>query len=80
MDDKEQKVLDGLITAIDKAYNHPKQLMWRSFIMGLLSGLGATVGVAIVITLLGFIIRHLGGLPGIGQWLLDVQQALPSRN
>lgn len=45
--------------------------------MGLLSGLGATVGVAIVIALLGFLIRELGGLPVIGDWLNDVGRFLP---
>jgi len=77
MEEKEKQALVALTAAIDKAYNHPRQLMWRSFLMGLLSGLGATVGVAIVIALLGFLIRELGGLPVIGDWLNDVGRFLP---
>lgn len=69
--------LDNLVAAIDKAYHHPGQLAWRSFLSGLMSGLGATVGVAIIVLVLGFLIRQFGGLPVIGNWLNDLGQLLP---
>lgn len=79
MNDKEKAdKLDQLVNIIDKTYHHPGNLMWRSFVSGLLSGLGATIGVAVVLTLLGYLLRHLGGLPVIGQWLNDASQILPS--
>lgn len=77
MDSKQQKTLEALTAAIEKVYTQPKRMMWRSFLMGLLSGLGATLGVAIVLTLLGYLIHAVGGLPVVGDWLTNVQRYLP---
>ena len=78
MDEKEsQKLISQLVYAIDKAYHRTGYLMWRSFLTGLMSGLGATVGVAIVLTLLGVIIKQFGGLPIVGSWLDYVGRILP---
>ncbi len=70
--------LDNLVSAIDKAYHQPKELAKRSFLYGLMSGLGATIGVAIVLALLAYLIRVLGGLPVIGQWLNELGRILPA--
>ncbi|QQG50262.1 MAG: hypothetical protein HZB70_01615 [Candidatus Berkelbacteria bacterium] len=64
--------LDRLVRAIDKAYHHPGPLVWRGFMIGLASGLGATIGVAVVLAILGFLVRELGGLPFIGEWIQGV--------
>lgn len=64
--------LDRLVKAIDRAYHHPGPLVWRGFLIGLASGLGATIGVALVLAILGFVLRELGGLPFIGDWLQGV--------
>ncbi len=64
--------LDRLVRAVDKAYHHPGPLVWRGFLIGLASGLGATIGVALVLALFGFLLRELGGLPFIGDWLQGV--------
>lgn len=72
-DEKEGiKNLDRLLRAVDKAYHHPGPLVWRGFLIGLASGLGATIGVALVLATFGFILRELGGLPVIGEWLQGV--------
>ena len=46
---------------------------WRTFFFGFLKGtgigLGALVGVAVVITVLTYIINLFGGLPVIGEWV-----------
>lgn len=78
MDEKSQANLERLLRAIEKIYHTPGYLLWRSFIAGLASGLGATIGAAIVLALIGFLIRELGGLPIIGQWLTDVGRILPN--
>lgn len=70
--------LDRLVKAIDRAYHHPGPLVWRGFLIGLASGLGATIGVALVLTILGFILRELGGIPFIGEWLQGVGDNLRS--
>lgn len=71
------KSINGLIAAIDKAYHNPGKLAARGFLMGLMSGLGATVGVAIVVGVLGLLIRQFGGLPVIGDWLNELGRILP---
>lgn len=73
------KSINGLIAAIDKAYHNPGKLATRGFLMGLMSGLGATVGVAIVVGVLGLLIRQFGGLPVIGDWLNELGRILPGR-
>jgi|GEM_PF-1226767 len=70
------KNLDRLIRAIDKAYHHPAPLIWRGFLIGLASGLGATIGVALVLAALGFMLRELGGVPVIGEWLQGIDTTL----
>lgn len=76
---EKQKHVERLIRAIDKTYHHPGYLMWRGFLIGLASGLGATIGVAIVLALSGFILRELGGLPVVGDWLNSIRSSLPGR-
>lgn len=78
MNSDDQERFDQLVTALDKAYHHPGHLVWRGFLIGLASGLGATIGAALVITLAGFILRQLGGLPFIGDWLNELNRALPT--
>ena len=75
----EQNHINRLIRAIDLTYHNPGRLMWRNFLGGLLSGLGATIGVAIVLGILGVLIREFGGLPVVGAWLNDLGQILPKR-
>lgn len=77
-DDDQQTPINRLVRAIDSAYHNPGQLMWRNFLGGLFSGLGATIGVAIVVLILGFMIRQFGGLPIIGQWLNELGRVLPN--
>lgn len=51
---------------------HP---FWDGFIGGIGWSFGATVGFAIISTILVLILRQLGGLPVIGDWLASVVQA-----
>ncbi|MEK7170682.1 MAG: DUF5665 domain-containing protein [Patescibacteria group bacterium] len=76
-DEEKEKSINGLIAAIDKAYHNPGKLAARGFLMGLMSGLGATVGVAIVVGVLGILIRQYGGLPIVGDWLNGLGRILP---
>lgn len=75
-DEEKEKSINNLITAIDKAYHRPGQLAWRSFTSGLMSGLGATIGVAIVVAVLGILVRQFGGVPVIGQIFQDLGKVL----
>lgn len=73
MDQQEKdKILDRLAFSVEKAYNNPGKLMWRGFLIGLASGVGGTIGVAIIIILLTIMTRQLGGIPVIGEALRDL--------
>ncbi len=50
------------------------QAFWRSFLHGLIAGLGGTIGLAVVLWLVYAGLRSLQLLPGIGN---EVQQILP---
>ncbi len=78
VDNKSQHV-ERLIAAIDKTYHHPGYLAWRGFLVGLASGLGATVGVAVIVGIVGLLMRQFGGLPIIGDWLNGLGRILPGR-
>lgn len=47
-----------------------KYLLLKNFLEGIFYGLGATIGLAIVITILSFIARFLGGVPVVGNWFI----------
>lgn len=76
--EREEKQIDMLIAAIDKAYHKTSYLVWRSFLTGLASGLGATLGVALLLTLIGYLLRELGGVPFIGNWINNFNTSLPN--
>jgi len=68
----EQKQLERLLRAIERIYHRPGLLIWRAFLFGLASGIGGVIGAALIVTLLGYLIRLLGGPPAIGDWLSNV--------
>lgn len=74
-----EKHLKALTTAIQQTYGTTRALVWRSFLSGLMSGLGATIGVSVIVILIGYLIRHFGGLPVIGNWLSDLEKVLPTK-
>lgn len=59
----------------------------KNFIGGIGWAVGATIGFALFISLIGLLLSHLGGLPVIGNWFarlievtnqaLETQKALP---
>ena len=69
MTENDIKTLERLARAVEKAYQEPKRLMMRGFLLGIATGLGATVGVAVILAILGSIIRMFGGLPWLTDWL-----------
>jgi uncharacterized BrkB/YihY/UPF0761 family membrane protein len=77
MDQKDKKLIKNLTRALDKFWESPRRTFWRQFYLGIGYGLGATIGVAITLTILGYILRSLGGLPFIGEWLTEAGQTLP---
>jgi hypothetical protein len=77
MDQQEKdKILDRLVASIEKAYHRPGRLMWRGFLIGLASGIGGTLGIALVIILLTLLVGKLGGIPVIGEALRDLLEII----
>jgi hypothetical protein len=76
---RQREQLQALTRAIVNTYGTTRQLLWRSFLGGLFSAVGATVGFALIVMLVAFLIKDFGGLPVVGQWLQDVGKSLPRR-
>ncbi len=58
--------------------NSPKRLGWLRFYGGFMAGVGGVIGAALVIVLLGFAVKHLGGVPWIGDLLNQISNATHS--
>ena len=56
------QTLDRLVRAVEKAYNKPGQLMWRGFLYGFMTAVGATIGTAVIISLSAYVFNILGGV------------------
>lgn len=52
--------------------NKPRRLIWLNFIAGVSRGLGLTIGTAIVLAILFFIMQHIVSLPIIGEYIADL--------
>lgn len=52
-----------IFSAIDKIHPSYPKLILRSFIVGIFTGLGATIGASIVISLLAFTLSQLESVP-----------------
>ncbi|HBL51627.1 MAG: hypothetical protein A3D24_00300 [Candidatus Blackburnbacteria bacterium RIFCSPHIGHO2_02_FULL_39_13] len=52
-----------------------KQMLWHNFWGGIFWALGTTVGFAIVIVVVTFALKALGGVPLIGGWIAVIIEA-----
>jgi hypothetical protein len=52
-----------LIEAIGKVYPSTPQLIWKSFLQGIFFGLGTTIGVSIILTILTFTLNKMKLIP-----------------
>ena len=75
-EDKLDKIV-GMLEYIDQYYSITARNLGKSFLLGIASAFGTTVGLAIVVTILGFIIKWIGGLPVVGHYFLNVSAYLP---
>lgn len=68
--------IDRLTRALENAYPPPLRLFGRSVLMGVGTGLGATVGVTLLMTLLGYIFNVLGYIDAFRPSVQVIQQQL----
>lgn len=52
--------------------NNPRRLLWLNFIAGVARGLGLTVGTAIVLAFLFFVLQKIVSLPIIGEYIANL--------
>ncbi len=78
-EEEKAEMLNRLALAVNTVYLRPKKLFARAFFMGIFSGLGATIGVAVVLALIGLIIKEFGGLPVVGQWITELGRVIPAK-
>jgi hypothetical protein len=64
--------------AVYKKRRH--QIFIDNFLGGLAWALGATVGLAIIVTLLGFILKNINLVPFVGSFVTDVINFVISKN
>ena len=53
--------VDRLVHALDRAYHRPGLLLWRSFLQGFMTAVGAFLGTFLVIIGSGYVLHSLGG-------------------
>ncbi|MFA5270270.1 MAG: DUF5665 domain-containing protein [Patescibacteria group bacterium] len=70
------QVLGAFAQSLEKYYNGWSNLMARSFVAGLFTALGATVGLALVLTLAGLILEWLGVLPVVGGFFSRLNEVI----
>jgi len=78
--DNDRELIKKFSENFEKISAKSKWIYARYFCLGVCYGLGATIGVAIVIALVGVALRSLGGLPVIGEWLNGLSQNLQNTN
>ena len=65
--------LHGLVTKIE---NSVRPRLWRSFVDGMLRGLGSVVGVVLALALLGWILNIAGVIPAFKEQVTTWQELL----
>jgi len=78
--DKDRELIERLSANLRKLIENDHKTYFRSFALGVCYGLGATIGVAVVLATLGFVLRSLGGLPMVGDWINGLNQNLQNTN
>lgn len=53
-------------------YTAPRKLLWINFLAGLARGLGLTIGTAIVLALLGSLLKEFLSIPIIGDYIRQI--------
>jgi hypothetical protein len=49
-----------------------RKQIWGSFVRGIFAGLGGVIGASLVVALLLFVLRYLGGAPVVGHFFQTV--------
>lgn len=75
-DKKTKQELTALVNAVQRYYGNWGSLIWRSFVGGIFTALGATVGFAVVIWIVGAVFTQLGVIPVIGDFFIRLNELI----
>lgn len=64
----------------EAVHKNKKELFINNFIGGVAWGLGATVGLALVLTMLGIVVKQINLVPFVGSFVADVVNFVLSNN
>ncbi len=78
--EEQQKVIDRLARAIEVAFNSPGHLFWRGILWGVARGLGATLGLGIVLGASYYFLRLTGLDHTFGSALKSIEELSKSVN
>lgn len=77
MNQNKDTKLEKLLKSLDRVYPSTTQLIWRSFLHGLFTALGATIGLAIIVSIVTYILTQAKFIPY--QYRNEMQQVLPKK-
>ena len=66
---------ERLLDAFERIYPSMPKMIWRSFVHGLFTALGATVGLAIIASLVTYFVTHAQFIPK--DYQRNIEQVLP---
>ncbi len=68
----------GLVGAEEfvELLNDRWRFAWLNFRAGVYRGIGLTIGVALIVVLLGWAVTVFGGIPYIGDFVLQIEQSV----
>lgn len=78
--DNENKTLEILAKNVEKIAHGGLGIYFRYFFLGICYGLGATIGVAFVLAVIGYVLRSLGVFSSIGDWMNVIKDSLQNPN
>ena len=64
--------LDKVIDLLENQNEISQKTLFKSFMHGVLVALGASIGITIVLAILGWILGILGAFPIIGGWFIEL--------
>jgi hypothetical protein len=71
-------VEDALILDYIYVLHSTKRQIWSSFMRGVFAGLGGVIGATVGVALLVTLLQLFGGLPWIGEWFTQAGQTIES--
>lgn len=65
----QEKIIERLATVIEQAYLSKRRLFWTNLAAGVIRGIGATVGTAVVVGVAALILQWFGVWEDVQHWL-----------